>query len=239
VDLLFASASDLQQRLEAMSGKEAALLPNAYNARLFDRACEYERPHDLPYGDHVYIYIGALWGEWFDWDLLLQTAEQNPGDAVVVIGDYVGQCEPHPENLHFLGLKPQISLPAYLAYADAGLLPWKTGPITQATSPLKVYEYLAMGVPVVAPGLQPLHNLPFVFCAHNRKEFLELLHQVVKVRPDGKVLDDFLQCSTWQARIDQVQALLGNEQGKVAAAELIDSQKHILQAKGTQRVLSI
>ncbi|MBN1267387.1 MAG: polysaccharide pyruvyl transferase family protein [Anaerolineales bacterium] len=239
VDVLVASAARLQQRLQDQMGRRVMLLPNACNDRLFDHNREYERPADLPEANRVLIYIGALWGEWFDWDLLRAVAEHNPGDAVVMIGDYVGQCEPHPDNLHFLGLKPQTALPAYLAHADVGLLPWKVGPITKATSPLKVYEYLAMGVPVLAPELGPLQGLPFVHCARDSEDFLWLIETVACTRPDGEVLEAFLRNNSWWARINRVQSLLQQETvrgEKITEGSLLQPE---VQAAGKQSMLSL
>jgi HAD superfamily hydrolase (TIGR01450 family) len=52
----------------------------------------------------------------------------------------------------FLGLKPQVALPPYLAHADLAIMPWTEDPVTRATSPLKVYEFVAMGLPRPDPA---------------------------------------------------------------------------------------
>ena len=172
---LIGTAPSLKERLEEISGRSALFLPNAVNSRLFNPERIYQRPADLPEADWVAMYVGALWGEWFDWDLLVGVARRYPEAAVVVIGDYRGQC-PYPQlNLHFLGLKPQIALPGYLAQADVALIPWEVSPITQATSPLKLYEYLAMHTPVVAPELNPLKGIPGVRLAASAEEFIDII----------------------------------------------------------------
>jgi glycosyltransferase involved in cell wall biosynthesis len=70
-----------------------------------------------------------------------------------------------PPNVHFLGLKPQIDLPAYVQRFDVGLIPFKVTDTTHAVSPLKAYEYLASGVPVAAPPLRSLEGLRRHPCA--------------------------------------------------------------------------
>ena len=142
------------------------------NLRLFNERKNYPIPADLPRTELVITYIGALYGNWFDWDLLVDTARAYPQASVVVIGDYRGQCPDALPNLHFLGLKPQSSLPAYLAHSNVAIIPWKVNEITVATSPLKLYEYLAMHVPVVVPDLPPLQNIPAVYQSDNREAFL-------------------------------------------------------------------
>ena len=198
---LIGTAPSLQKRLEEVSGREALFLPNAVNSRLFNPDRYYPRPADLPEGEFVAIYIGALWGVWFDWDLLVEIAKKYPRAAVVVIGDYRGQCPDPQPNLHFLGLKPQTTLPGYLAHADVALIPWKVSPITQATSPLKLYEYLAMNTPVVAPKLDPLEEIPGVYLAEGQEEFLDLVQQVVESELPVDQVEAFIQENNWQARV--------------------------------------
>ncbi|MCH7588316.1 MAG: polysaccharide pyruvyl transferase family protein [Chloroflexi bacterium] len=201
-DVLMASAPSLAKRLEKLSGKNVIELPNAVNLNIFDRRQTTSPPHDLPSGDPKILYIGALWGEWFDWELLHKIARANAEAALVVIGDYGGQSPFSEANVHFLGLKDQTTLPAYLMHADVAIIPWKISPITQATSPLKIFEYLAMGVPVVAPKLRPLADLPYVFLAEDHEEFLEKMSEALACKTEDKVIDAFLHSNSWKARIE-------------------------------------
>jgi O-antigen biosynthesis protein len=59
-------------------------------------------------------------------------------------------------NVHRLGPRPHAALPAYLAAADACLIPFARSPFTDAVNPVKVYEYLATGGPIVATPLPEL-----------------------------------------------------------------------------------
>jgi glycosyltransferase involved in cell wall biosynthesis len=203
-DVLVASAPTLVAHLESMSGRSALLLPNAVNLKLFDREKRYDEPHDLPAGDPRILYIGALWGEWFDWDLLEKMAQTYPDSAVTLIGDYRGQSPFEAPNVHFLGLKPQTTLPAYLQHSDVSIIPWEISPITQATSPLKVFEYLAMKVPVVAPRITPLIDLPYVFTAASHEEFIGNIDKARNCVMEDGVLDAFIRENSWEARIDKL-----------------------------------
>jgi polysaccharide pyruvyl transferase CsaB len=202
--VLVASAPSLVKRLEDASGREVIWMPNAVNLRLFDRHQAYDVPQDLPEGTPKILYIGALWGEWFDWGLLQKIAQTFPRGAVTVIGDYRGQCPFVEPNLCFLGLKPQTTLPAYLQHSDVAIIPWKIGPITQATSPLKIFEYLAMGTPVVAPKLHPLEGIPYVFLSPDHEAFLESIARALNCEMDDHVLGTFLRENSWQTRIDHL-----------------------------------
>ncbi len=205
---LVATAPSLARHLEQQSGRPVSLLPNAVNTQLFDPARQQLRPADLPSAEWAAIYTGSLWGSWFDWDLLAQLAQAYPEAAIVVIGDYAGQCKAPPPNLHFLGLKPQRDLPAYLAHADVAIIPWKVNDITQATSPLKVYEYLAMHKPVVAPDIQPLRGLPGVYPATDAAEFVALVGRVRQIELPVGEMDAFVRQNNWQSRVDALLELL-------------------------------
>jgi hypothetical protein len=203
-DGLIATADTLKEKLEAIGGREAALIPNAVNSRLFEPQRSYQRPADLPKAERIAIYIGALWGDWFDWDLLVAIANHHPKTAVVVVGDYRNQCPNPPANLYFLGLKAQTALPAYLVHSDVAIIPWKVNNITQATSPLKLYEYLAMHSPVVAPDLIPLRGIPGVFLARDTDDFIRLVGEVRKDALPSDEIDHFINDNDWPARIRQL-----------------------------------
>ena len=204
--ILMATVPELQHRLERISERDVLLVPNAVNTHLFNPEKPYLKPADLPTGNRIITYIGALWGDWFDWNLLCQIARKIPDAAVMVVGDYHGQCPDPPENLHFLGLKPQIHLPGYLYHTDVAIIPWMVNSITQATSPLKLYEYLAMGCPVVAPNLTPLHGIPGVTLAHDPADFVRQVQMMPVKNTLSDTLAGFIRENSWQARVDQVLA---------------------------------
>ena len=207
-DVLTATVPSLQERQHRVSGQPVGLLPNAVNGHLFNPKNHYSRPVDLPPGKRIILYIGALWGDWFDWDLLGKIAYAYPQDCVCLIGDYREQTSKAFPNLLFLGLKAQSDLPAYLAYADVTFIPWKVNPITQATSPLKLYEYLAMHCPVVTPNLRPLKSIPGLWLAKNESDFVELIGKVNRSSLNLDQVDSFIEKNNWSTRVDALLTLL-------------------------------
>lgn len=208
-DVLLATAPQLAVRLERMTGHSVNLLPNAYNPHVFNNDNAHPRPSDLPQAEWHIIYTGALYGPWFDWDLLAQVARAFPRAAVVVIGDYRGQCPHRAPNLHFLGLKAQRDLPGYLQHSTVAIIPWKVDAITLATSPLKVYEYLAMGKPVVCPDLPLLREIPFVYAASGVEDFIRQVEYCRTVRVEGAAWRQFLAENNWQARVKELCRIAG------------------------------
>lgn len=207
-----ATAPALAARLRERSDRLVTLLPNAVNLHLFSSTRLSPRPQDFPTASWAILYMGALWGDWFDWDLLADIARRYADAAVVVIGDYRGQGQACPANVYFLGLKAQHELPAYVQWADVAIIPWKVNDLTQATSPLKVYEYLAMGKPVVAPVLEPLADIPFVLRSENNAAFLDNIERARHLHVDGERLNAFLRQNSWERRVTQLLTAMGEQE---------------------------
>lgn len=204
-DLLVASAQTLADRLSAESQREVVLAPNAVNLRMFHRG-EYPKPVDMVTGSLTVTYVGALWGEWFDWEQLISLAEAYPKASVVVIGDYRGQCPKSLPNLHFLGLKAQRELPAYLAHSDVAIIPFKLSDLTQAVSPLKVFEYLAMGVPVVSTPLRELEGMPYVYTGATHDDFNALVKVAAATTVEPEIIERFIDANSWRERVERILA---------------------------------
>jgi glycosyltransferase involved in cell wall biosynthesis len=182
--LLTASAPSLVRSLRQTSGRDVIEVPNGVNARLFDIDSSPRPPADLPPGTGpVFIYHGSLYGNWFDWSALVRLAKEYSEARILLIGDRPRHLPDLPRSVHLLGLKPQQMLPSYLAQADVGLIPFVVSTTTHAVSPLKAFEYLAMGVPVAAPPLEPLQDLDGV---HTSTDLGEAVRKALESpRPNG------------------------------------------------------
>lgn len=103
--------------------------------------------------------------EYFDAGLLRQVFSRRPDWSLVVVGPETGEqafgraelraLQALP-NVHFLGLRPFDSLPGYLKAMDVCLIPYRLTENKLLADPLKVYEYLAAGKPVVSVPLEEL-----------------------------------------------------------------------------------
>jgi glycosyltransferase involved in cell wall biosynthesis len=199
-----ASARDLQAHV-ARFGETAVLVPNAVNEAVFADAMVGTRPPDLPEG-RLIGYHGSLYGAWFDWDALASVAEAFEDHTIVVIGDDRDVPEGLPPSIRFLGLKAQGDLPAYLPHFDVGLVPFTLTDVTHAVSPLKVYEYLACGVPVAAPPLRALDGIEGV---HTDVDLVAAVRDALDApRPDGRIA---LATHSWGARMASMLEAVGRD----------------------------
>lgn len=201
-EVVVGTAKVLRDKLVTAGRSDALYLPNAANERIFDSYKEYACPAEIDPSKRAVLYFGSLYGEWFDWDAISLAAKRVEGRAnIYLIGDApAGRVV--DSNVHFLGSKNIDELPAYLRHCDAALLPFIPGHISDAVSPIKVFEYLAMGVPVIANALPELEGYPNVFIARDGQHFAELCAE--GVHAEAAKVDSFLMRNSWASRADAI-----------------------------------
>lgn len=155
VDLVVATARSLERRARSYKARSVLYLPNACDPDPFQARVASE-PADLSgiRGPRA-IYAGAL-DSWLDLDLLDEAARRLPRWSFVLIGpsriDLSGLLT--RPNVRWLGPRAYSQLGAYLASADAGIVPFKLEALTHAIHPIKIYEYCAAGLPVVSTPME-------------------------------------------------------------------------------------
>jgi glycosyltransferase involved in cell wall biosynthesis len=76
-------------------------------------------------------------------------------------------------NVRLTGEKPYAELPQWLAGFDVCLIPFRITELTLATNPVKAYEYLSAGKPVVSVGLPELQQFgDLVYRAQDSDDFI-------------------------------------------------------------------
>jgi glycosyltransferase involved in cell wall biosynthesis len=172
-DLVLASAPALAARMRTLNGNVLDA-PNVADTELFATALG-EGPRDaamaaLP--QPRIVFTGAIVTTKLDLELLVQLARLRPSWSIALVGP-VGPGDPRADvsvlaaepNVHLLGARAYRDLPAVLRAADAGLIPYARNELTASIFPMKVYEYLAAGLPVVATPLPALAGLDEVATA--------------------------------------------------------------------------
>ena len=177
-DLVIASSAALADRMREVSGNVLEA-PNVADTALFSTALE-AGPIDpalaaLP--EPRLIFVGAITATKLDLDLLADLARIRPDWSLALVGS-VGLGDPGTDisrlealpNVHVLGPRRQSELPAVLRGADVGLIPYRQSPLTASIFPMKVYEYLAAGLPVVSTPLPALSDVTEVARAGDAAE---------------------------------------------------------------------
>lgn len=205
------------------SSEKILVAPDGIDLKEFDIAESQEEARyklNLPSDSKIAIYTGQL----FDWkgaDVLIEAAQQLPENINVVI---VGGTEEDIERLkkidtkkavRFEGFKEHKEIPLYLRAADIAVLPNKKdgGASEFYTSPLKAFEYMASGKPIIGSNLPSLREIlnehNSVLIEPNNSEALahaiqELIHNQEKVRTLSEQAFKDVSQFTWQSRANKI-----------------------------------
>lgn len=199
----------------------AIYLPNAvYPADIMDAIHPDYIPDDmcpiLAKKHKIVGYYGYL-AEWMDYDLVAWLAQKHPDFEFVFIGKAIhdtSRIEKLP-NVHLLGLKPYNELFDYAKFFDVATIPFVVNEKMDCVSPIKFYEYLALGKPIVSSSMPEVYyystQCSFVFNALNSDEFsfyLEraLLPDIVAEAQCRGI--EFANQNSWQARSKAVELSL-------------------------------
>ena len=197
------------QRLSELVAQEVpnVLIRNGAEVSFFAN-----RPKVLSYiSDRPVVgYIGAI-SNWYDIDLVITAATAYPEWDFVLIGSTWGcdlkTAELLP-NIKFLGEKPYADLPGYLHAFDVCIIPFLLTELTLCTNPVKVYEYLSAGKPVVATAMPELQLIrEYVHIAETTEDFVEKLKIAIGESTDQELAglrSKWAQQHDWQSRAENL-----------------------------------
>jgi glycosyltransferase involved in cell wall biosynthesis len=205
-DVVFATAEPLAERCRQFN-PNTHFLPNVVDAEHFGRALQPGPiPDDLAaIPEPRLVYHGVLSDFKVDFALLLKAAKLRPDWHWVLIGEeregqkseLLGQLAKLP-NVHLLGYRPYEVLPDYLRGMQVGLLPTKINDYTRSMFPMKYFEYLAAGLPVVGTRLEFTKTSDYSFeQAENIEEFVQRIgHQLISIEEQSSFDGE----NTWLTR---------------------------------------
>ena len=215
-DMTFATAASLAERLKSAQ-PEAEFIPNGANfERFFEASKPQPVPEDLQSIPHpIFGFVGAL-QTCIEYGFVEAAAKARPDWQFV----WIGNEKPGADlsalramgNVHFLGVKPNADLPKYLAQFDVCLNLFDAGPLSKDVSPLKFYEYLATGKPIVSTR-QPDQVLQFsdiIHIADDAKRFEAACEAALEdTQPERTQLRiEAGRNSSWDARVGEMCAVL-------------------------------
>jgi glycosyltransferase involved in cell wall biosynthesis len=209
VDLVVYPAEALASDVRRLAPRRMLQLPNGVDIGHFSYpiAGDMPEPADLKgIPRPIAIYVGAL-DTWFDWRTLNDAAGALPEVSFVLIGPAEraqGQGRSNA-NIHILGQRPYGSLPAYLRHADVGLIPFDLHghrDLVQTIHPLKLYEYFASGLPVVATAWTELERMQSpAILADSSAAFVDGIRMALARRPDESRMSAFVASAGWSTRL--------------------------------------
>jgi UDP-N-acetylglucosamine 2-epimerase (non-hydrolysing) len=192
----------LAARVAALAGREVRVLGNGLRA---DFPTTISAPLALTRGAVTVGYFGDLNAAWFDWQLVADAARRQPRWRFHLVGSGTEPPAGLPPNVELLGRRPRHQLAALAANWDVAMVPFRQGDIAAAADPIKTYEYLALGLPVVVSGVAPpIGGEHLVTVAHDVDGLVAALAARATERDAAAIARrrQFAAEASWDARLD-------------------------------------
>jgi len=212
-DCVVYTAKSLEKEVRRLGARKLCYIPNGVSVEQFMQ----KRP-PLPSAlasikKPRVVYVGAL-EYWFDFETLKHCAENMPEVSFVLIGPdkLARERLPKRPNICLLGEQPYHLIPAFLHHANAGIIPFNTAKyptLVNNINPLKLYEYLACGLPVAASAWEELRLLqsPAVLC-DSAHDFIEALRSMLSRTVDKQALQDYARAHDWNKAFESFADLI-------------------------------
>jgi GT2 family glycosyltransferase len=218
-DLVLASSSRLEEEQQRLN-PNTILVRNAADFEHFRQAAT--APDALARRPRPMIgYYGAI-SDWFDVAAVRQVALARPQWSFVLVGSTAGadvsDLDTLP-NVHLLGEKPYAALPGYLNSFDVCLLPFVRNALTEATNPVKFYEFLSAGKPVVARALpELLMQRELAYLTDAPRDYVILIERALRedTLERQAARREFARNNTWEERFAKVTRAVQRTHKKVS-----------------------
>jgi glycosyltransferase involved in cell wall biosynthesis len=201
-DLVTVTSKSLRDYAVSAGARAVAVVPNGAAAEHFRTAIRAPRPG----GDPVIGYVGAI-GEWFDFSAIRSLAASLPNATILLAGPFhapvTGLPDGLPPRVKHVGVIPFADLPRFVEGLDLCLIPFAVDDMTRAVNPVKVYEYLAAGKPVLSTPLPEVVALGSVVDTSPADAFGESAIRILANDSPAKVQERvrIAQENGWGARV--------------------------------------
>jgi teichuronic acid biosynthesis glycosyltransferase TuaH len=197
-NVVVCSSEELSARCASRGATRIVTIPNGWDDRRFPVAPAAAFPRSGPL---EFVYFGTL-GPWIDDAALRTMLATVPEASIRLIGPLDGA---DLSGLVRTRVEPPVEhsqLGAVTATADALLLPFRVDDLTRAVDPVKLYEYVAMGKPIVSafwPGIRRFAE--YVTFYQNSGELAEVVRaRRIRTPPDTVARAEFLRSQSWSMR---------------------------------------
>jgi len=218
-NVVFYSAESLREYAASRTQARMVSLPNAGDAEFFrHQAATLPVPADIAAVPGPRVgFVGAIF-RWLDFNLMAQVMKSMPEVSFVFIGPVENwqrlAALTELANFHHLGVKPYSGVAAYVAAFDVCICPFKTDDVGQAVDPVKVYDYFALGKPVVTTRIREMAKLhPLAYVADSPEQFAQCIRQALAEKnPEltaGRV--EHARANSWSRRVDLLLSVIEEE----------------------------
>lgn len=214
-DLVLVTAQPLYED-KAPYANNIHLLRNAADVENFGQVLEEALviPEDVAaIKGPVLGFIGRI-KEWIDLELIRQVALAKPEWSIIMVGPVELDADitmlKNLDNVFFVGQKSKEELPAYIKKFDVCLNPFRAGALSRAVNPLKLYEYLASGKPVVSTPMPEIDLLAgMVETGEEKAGFIAAIEHALDDNAEKRNARlEFAREQSWEKRVEQMGDLI-------------------------------
>ncbi|MBI5839211.1 MAG: polysaccharide pyruvyl transferase family protein [Chloroflexi bacterium] len=218
-----------QPLVDKFSGvrRDIHLIPNGYDPALLGTRHRNIAKRKFKEDEMHLGYFGHLTESWFDWDFLFGALDLAEKKNIKLKLHIIGYGEPnqqerlekYQDRVKLYGKIKPSDLHHYAREWDAALICFKSGRLSEAVDPIKVYEYAYFGLPVIVKGINHLKDYPSVYVVSDEEQFIGTLgalrnnaqmrrHEFV---PSPGSVEQMLAKSTWKRRFSHLLNILESE----------------------------
>lgn len=206
--LVITSAASLYESKRRFNDN-TVLVRHGVNWNHFRRALERETsvpPDVAKLWAPILGYFGLIADDWVDLDLIARVAQRLPDVTIVMIGKVTMDVTPLKRfrNVHLLGPRPYVSLPAYCKAFSAAMIPFPLNEVTRNANPLKAREYLAAGLPVVSTAVPEVEVLGGCRIGRNPDDFVEQVRAALLAPGPAAARSNAVRHESWEARLAEI-----------------------------------
>jgi hypothetical protein len=219
------SADILFQKVAAHRQNRFALVTNGVDINHFSQSFD---SRDIPESLQPLVnkkkpiigYFGSL-ATWFDYELTIELALSRKEYEILLIGYN------YDNSLHRYNLKKYSNitlldpvdyqiLPRYAHVFDVAMIPFRLNSITEATSPIKLFEYMAMNCPVVTTDMPECRKYRSVLIGKSPQAFIQMVDKALTLKDDSaylRLLKQEALENSWDKKVEQMLQLIDQSKG--------------------------
>ncbi len=190
--IVITTASKLYDNVAKIRNKNFTLVSNGVDYEHFSQQFTYDKApikikNILNKNKKIIGYYGAL-ASWFDYDLVKKIAQNDKYEVLIIGCDYDNsrfkQSLEKYKNINILKPVPYDKLPQYAYWFDVAIIPFLINDVTESTSPIKLFEYMALGKPILTTNIPECHKYKSVLIGTDHNDFIEKLEKAISLKGD-------------------------------------------------------
>ena len=195
--IVIPSATKLENDVKEYRNTNYKLVTNGVEIKHFSQKISYDmypdKIKDLANKKKPVIgYFGAF-AVWFDYELVIKLATERPEYEILLLGvNYDGSIDKYNfheyDNVTIMGPIDYKELPKYAAVFSVSTIPFLINDITESTSPIKLFEYMAMQRPIVTTNMPECRKYESVLIGKTHDEYIKKVDEALKLSNDEKYI---------------------------------------------------